>query len=285
MSRSWQGSERAHATLPITGQFWECNRFVVSTGTGEQRCLRRTFARERLYPGLERLGKMMHSLDVVGSLRTPEAAGFEALLTGAREQCKNDDELLDALARPLVFSTKRFCAPQTASPIRTPLRRLEHPHEDQIPSVQPCSHRVSNRDVVRATARRTGTRHDRDFGCARTHRQNDAGRRLPRRAPAYRPARHDRRPCAQAGVRGRRLRRLQSRAARHARARRHGVAPLGVSAVQQSLESSGFTITTLHNHLLNEVPHVVYRHYLHAVHGFKADRARRRSAARCLTLL
>jgi len=61
--------------------------------------------------------------------------------------------------------------------------------------------------------------------------------------------------------------------------------PSEVSAVQPSLESSGFTITALHNHLLNEVPHVVYRHYLHAVHGFKADRARRRSAARCLTLL
>jgi len=38
--------------------------------------------------------------------------------------------------------------------------------------------------------------------------------------------------------------------------------PSEVSAVQQSLESSGFAITALHNHLLNEVPHVVYMHYL-----------------------
>lgn len=62
-------------------------------------------------PGLERLGKMVRSLDVAGSLRTPEAAGFEALLTGAREQCKNDDELLDALSRPLDFLHEAFrCA-------------------------------------------------------------------------------------------------------------------------------------------------------------------------------
>ncbi len=38
--------------------------------------------------------------------------------------------------------------------------------------------------------------------------------------------------------------------------------PSEVAAVQHSLESSGFAITALHNHLLNEVPHVVYMHYL-----------------------
>ncbi len=59
---------------------------------------------------------MMHSLDVVGSLRTPEAAGFEALLTGAREQCKNDDELLDALARPLDFLHEAFLRSANSEP-------------------------------------------------------------------------------------------------------------------------------------------------------------------------
>jgi len=33
--------------------------------------------------------------------------------------------------------------------------------------------------------------------------------------------------------------------------------PSEVEAVQQSLESSGFRITALHNHLLNETPHVM----------------------------
>lgn len=38
--------------------------------------------------------------------------------------------------------------------------------------------------------------------------------------------------------------------------------PAEVRAVQQGLESSGFRITALHNHLLDESPHVVYMHYL-----------------------
>ncbi len=35
-----------------------------------------------------------------------------------------------------------------------------------------------------------------------------------------------------------------------------------VAAVQKSLESSGFRITALHNHLLNESPHIMYMHYM-----------------------
>jgi len=38
--------------------------------------------------------------------------------------------------------------------------------------------------------------------------------------------------------------------------------PSEVEAVQQSLESSGFRITALHNHLLNETPHVMHMHYM-----------------------
>lgn len=59
-------------------------------------------------PGLEELGKMVRSLDVEGSLRSAEAAGFEALMTGAREQCRTDDELLEALTRPLDFLHSAF---------------------------------------------------------------------------------------------------------------------------------------------------------------------------------
>lgn len=44
-------------------------------------------------PGLARLGAMVHSLDVGGAF-VPEAAGFEAMLSGARRRAKNDDQLL-----------------------------------------------------------------------------------------------------------------------------------------------------------------------------------------------
>lgn len=40
------------------------------------------------------------------------------------------------------------------------------------------------------------------------------------------------------------------------------VLPSEVDAVQSSLEDSGFHITALHNHLLNETPHVMYMHYM-----------------------
>ena len=43
--------------------------------------------------GLQRVGAMVHALDVGGE-RVPEAAGFEAILTGARERAPNDDALL-----------------------------------------------------------------------------------------------------------------------------------------------------------------------------------------------
>ncbi len=43
--------------------------------------------------GLERLGTMVHALDV-GGLTVPEAAGFEAMLAGARRRLSGDDALL-----------------------------------------------------------------------------------------------------------------------------------------------------------------------------------------------
>jgi hypothetical protein len=53
--------------------------------------------------GLVLLGDMVRSLDLTGAPRSAEAAGFEAILTGAREQCATDDELLAAIAPPLAF--------------------------------------------------------------------------------------------------------------------------------------------------------------------------------------
>ena len=43
--------------------------------------------------GLVRLGAMVHVLDV-GGAAAPEAAGFEAMLAGARKRLPDDDALL-----------------------------------------------------------------------------------------------------------------------------------------------------------------------------------------------
>lgn len=43
--------------------------------------------------GLSRLGTLVHALDV-GGPPPPEAAGFEAVLAGARRRWPNDDALL-----------------------------------------------------------------------------------------------------------------------------------------------------------------------------------------------
>ncbi len=58
--------------------------------------------------GLVGMAKMVRSLDIPASPRSAEAAGFEALLTGAREQCATDDDLLDALSRPMEFLYAAF---------------------------------------------------------------------------------------------------------------------------------------------------------------------------------
>ena len=47
-------------------------------------------------PALTRLGVLVHSLDV-GGVPVPEAAGFEAILTGARASCADDDQVLTAM--------------------------------------------------------------------------------------------------------------------------------------------------------------------------------------------
>jgi len=47
-------------------------------------------------PALTRLGVLVHSLDV-GGVPVPEASGFEAILTGVRSSCANDDQVIAAM--------------------------------------------------------------------------------------------------------------------------------------------------------------------------------------------
>ena len=47
-------------------------------------------------PALTRLGVLVHALDV-GGVPVPEAAGFEAILTGVRASCADDDQVLTAM--------------------------------------------------------------------------------------------------------------------------------------------------------------------------------------------
>ena len=51
-------------------------------------------------PGLVRLGAMVHALDVGGAF-VPEAAGFEAMLAGARQRTPDDDSLLSEMSSVL----------------------------------------------------------------------------------------------------------------------------------------------------------------------------------------
>jgi hypothetical protein len=47
-------------------------------------------------PALTRLGVLVHALDV-GGVPVPEAAGFEAILTGAQASCADDHQVLTAM--------------------------------------------------------------------------------------------------------------------------------------------------------------------------------------------
>src|SRR4029078_7551061 len=48
-------------------------------------------------PGLDGLARLVHYLDVGGGKPVVEAAGFEAVLTGLRDSCADDDALLVAV--------------------------------------------------------------------------------------------------------------------------------------------------------------------------------------------
>jgi hypothetical protein len=60
-------------------------------------------------PALSRLGAVVHALDV-GGAPVPEAAGFEAIMAGARERAADDDQLLDEMSRVLDLIYTHFAA-------------------------------------------------------------------------------------------------------------------------------------------------------------------------------
>lgn len=64
--------------------------------------------------GLQRLGAMVHVLDV-GSGFVPEASGFEAMLAGARQSARDDDDLLDKMSMVLDAFYQHFSVEQVAA--------------------------------------------------------------------------------------------------------------------------------------------------------------------------
>jgi hypothetical protein len=60
-------------------------------------------------PGMGGLSSMVHSLDV-GGVTVPEAAGFEAVMTGATQRGLSDDELLGEMSRMLDSLLAHFAA-------------------------------------------------------------------------------------------------------------------------------------------------------------------------------
>jgi hypothetical protein len=64
-------------------------------------------------PGLRRLATMVHALDVGGAV-VAEAAGFEAMLSGARRRARNDDQLLHEMSSVLDALHEHFTAESQA---------------------------------------------------------------------------------------------------------------------------------------------------------------------------
>lgn len=64
--------------------------------------------------GLQRLGAMVHVLDV-GNGFVPEASGFEAMMTGARQNARDDDDLLGKMSVVLDALYQHFSVMQPVS--------------------------------------------------------------------------------------------------------------------------------------------------------------------------
>jgi hypothetical protein len=77
------GFDFDNAAFTHTGQRVTFEVFVASFDLGTD-------------PALARLGVLVHALDV-GGVPVPEAAGFEAILTGVRASCSDDDQVLAAM--------------------------------------------------------------------------------------------------------------------------------------------------------------------------------------------
>ena len=65
-------------------------------------------------PGMAGLSSMVHSLDV-GGIAVPEAAGFEAVMTGAKQRGLSDDELLTEMSQMLDSLLAHFAAQEKTS--------------------------------------------------------------------------------------------------------------------------------------------------------------------------
>lgn len=65
--------------------------------------------------GLVRLGAMVHALDVGGAF-VPEASGFEAMLSGARQRARDDDLLLQEISLVLDALYRHFSTESTLAP-------------------------------------------------------------------------------------------------------------------------------------------------------------------------
>lgn len=65
-------------------------------------------------PGIAGLSSMVHSLDV-GGITVPEAAGFEAVMTGAKQRGLSDDELLTEMSQTLDSLLAHFAAQEKAA--------------------------------------------------------------------------------------------------------------------------------------------------------------------------
>ncbi|MDE1983971.1 MAG: chromate resistance protein [Gammaproteobacteria bacterium] len=63
-------------------------------------------------PAIARLGAMVHYLDV-GGVPVPEAAGFTAIMAGARAQTRNDDELLAEIGKTLDYLYTAYSKPES----------------------------------------------------------------------------------------------------------------------------------------------------------------------------
>ncbi|MFZ6680965.1 chromate resistance protein ChrB domain-containing protein [Undibacterium sp. Tian12W] len=64
--------------------------------------------------GLQRLGAMVHVLDI-GNGYVPEASGFEAMLAGARQNARDDDDLLDKISVVLDALYQHFSVVQPST--------------------------------------------------------------------------------------------------------------------------------------------------------------------------
>jgi hypothetical protein len=79
-------------------------------------------------PALTRLGVLVHTLDV-GGVPVPEAAGFAAILTGARASCADDDQVLIAMTPVLdaLYAAFGQETPNERPPIGQAWRRTSTP--------------------------------------------------------------------------------------------------------------------------------------------------------------